>query len=276
MTGAWVGVGLFNPYLHKASLVAQVAATLSDVAPGRVRILLGAGDRLTLESIGIKRERPLRRVEETLVIVKALLKRGVYEDGEPGLRLDFKPVEPPPIYVGAQGEGMLRLGARLGEGVLVNYSYVEELRWALKVMREEAESVRRPWESLDAAAFLTVSIDDEPSKALRSAIPYAAYILLGSGKKFRERYDVKERDLRRIKDAVLRRDWPGLQDLMPKYVDYVAIVGTPKQVEERVAEIRSIGYNHIVFGAPLGPEIERALKMLRGMVERFEETKIED
>ncbi len=269
----WVGAGLFNPYLHKPPLVAQVAATLSEVAPGRVRVLVGAGDGLTLESMGVVRERPLERVGEMLAAVKALLERGVYEHGKAGLRLDFRPGEPPPIYVGAQGRGMLRLGARLGDGVLVNYSRVEELRWALQVVGEELGKRGRPWEGFDAAAFLTISIDDDPSRALRSALPYAAYILLGSGRSFRERYGVREGDLQAIRDAVLRRDWRRLQDLMPRYVEYVAITGTPKQVSERVAEIRSLGYRHIVFGAPLGPDTGKALRMLGAMVGELEKLK---
>lgn len=51
----WIGIGVLNPYMFHPLTIAQVAATLSEIAPKRVYIGIGAGDRHPREGWDQKR-----------------------------------------------------------------------------------------------------------------------------------------------------------------------------------------------------------------------------
>ncbi|MFB6311455.1 MAG: LLM class flavin-dependent oxidoreductase, partial [Salinirussus sp.] len=67
-----LGPGVANPYeTHPVTLASQVA-TLDEYSNGRAEFGLGAGDRSTLENLGVDRDRPLERVLETIRIARRL------------------------------------------------------------------------------------------------------------------------------------------------------------------------------------------------------------
>lgn len=255
----WVGLGVLNPYLFNPLTMAQLAATLTEIAPGRVFLGVGAGDKTSLESAGLRRERPLERVGVAVEAVRSLLERGWFRGAGIDARLGFKPRAKVPIYVGAQGAGMLRLAGRLGDGVLVNHSGLEELRWALSEVRRGAVETGRPLPEL--AAYLTVSISDDLGKALKTAAPYAAYILCGASKSLLDRIGVEAERLEEVREVVRRGDWLRLYEILPEeWVRRVAAVGRPGDLRELVEEVIGLGYGQVVFGAPLGPRVLRALR----------------
>lgn len=262
----WIGVGVVNPYTVNPAVIAQKAATLTELAPNRFRLAIGAGDLMALEALGLKREKPLKTVAEAVRLVKALLKRRVYG----GMRLDFRPRSRVPVYVGAQGPRMLRLGGRLGDGVLVNHSQRGELRWAFHRVLEGAREAGRSPRELDLAAYLTVSISRDREKAVKAAAPYAAYILCGAGRRLLEELDVKPGLIDEVKDAVRRRDWLKLYSVLPsELVERLTVSGEPRLLREVVEEALEIGYTQIVFGAPLGPRVLQSLREIGNLINRL-------
>jgi len=61
-----LGPGVVNPYETHPVALASRMATLEEVSDGRGIFGVGAGDRSTLANLGYERERPLRRVLETV------------------------------------------------------------------------------------------------------------------------------------------------------------------------------------------------------------------
>ena len=267
----WIGLGVLNPYIFNPLSMAQAAASLTELAPGRVLLGIGAGDKTSLESAGLERRRPLESVEKAVKIVRALLEEGVCEGFGVRARLDFKSRSRVPVYVGAQGARMLRLGGRVGDGVLINHSRLNELRWAMREVSRGAEEVGRDAKRLDLAAYLTVSIGDDESKAVKTAAPYAAYILCGASQWFLERIGADPAKVEEIREVVRRRDWLRLYEIIPKeYVERATAVGRPSMLRELVAQLIDLGYTQVVFGAPLGPRVLAALKAIRDIVVEFE------
>lgn len=262
----WVGLGVLNPYLFNPLNIAQVAATLSELAANRVLLGIGAGDKTSLSRAGIVWRHPLRRVEEAVERVRALL--------EAENLLGFKPATPIPIYLGAQGPRMLRLAGRIGDGVLVNYSDVEELRWVLEEVRKGVEEAGRSMSELDVAAYPAISIDEDEKKALKTAAPYAAYILSGASKTVLERLGVDSEIVGELKILVKRGRWREIPGRIPaEYVRRTVFVGRAEQLREYILQLLKMGYTHIVFGAPFGPRVLTTLKTIESIIRDLKKLK---
>lgn len=264
----WTGLGVINPYTINPFVIAQLTASLTEIAPNRIKIAVGAGDKTTLESIGVERVKPLEKIREAVTIIRQLLtKKKITIDSIHG-RLDFNPRSYAPVYIGAQGPKMLQLGGEIGDGVLVNYSNPEDLKWAYNEVRKGIEKADRSIEKIDITAYLTISLDIDSEKAVKTVIPYAAYILCGLPEKIMERMDVKEEKLVKVKELVQRADWLKLYDVIDvDTVKKLVIVGQPTILEEKLREIIEIGYSQIVLGAPIGPRILQTLREIKKVIE---------
>ncbi|MEM1583952.1 MAG: LLM class flavin-dependent oxidoreductase [Nitrososphaerota archaeon] len=272
----WIGLGVVNPYTVNPFVIAQLSASLLEIAPGRVRLAIGAGDKTVLESLGIERVKPLEKVREAATIIRKLLteKRITLRDNIHG-RLDFNPRGNLLLYVGAQGPRMLQLSGEIGDGVLVNYSAVEDLRWAYGEVMKGVEKAGKRIEEIDLAAYLTISLDVDLRRAVKTVTPYAAYILSGLPEKIIDSIDIEEDKMVKIREAVQRADWLKLYDLLDvEVVERLAIVGHPKVLEERIREIVEIGYTQIVVGAPTGPRTLWALKEIKKIINDLNNNRI--
>ena len=268
----WIGIGVLNPYMFHPLTIAQVAATLSEIAPKRVYIGIGAGDRTSLEKAGIKRAHPLKKVERCVKIVREILEKRFYQDEEIHLRLNFRPRSKVPIYVGAQGRRMLRLAGKIGDGVLVNHTNPDLLEFAVNEVKIGAEEANKRVDELDLAAYLTISMSEDESKALKTAAPYSAYIICGAGREFIERLGIDPKIVEDVRRILRIGDWIRLyQVLPPDYVKATTFIGGVEELKELVAKLFKLGYTQIVFGSPFGPRILKALKMIREVIKYFEE-----
>ena len=268
----WIGIGVLNPYMFHPLTIAQVAATLSEIAPRRVYIGVGAGDRIALEKAGIRRIHPLKRVERCVMIVREILEKGSYWDEEINMRLNFRPRSMIPIYIGAQGRRMLRLAGRIGDGVLVNHTNPELLESAANEVRIGANEADRRMEEIDLAAYLTISIGEDESKALKAAAPYSAYIICGAGGEFIERLGIDPKLVEEVRRLLRVGDWVRLyQVLPPDYIKATTLIGGVDELRELVARLLELGYTQIVFGGPFGPRVLEALRMIGEVVKYFEE-----
>jgi 5,10-methylenetetrahydromethanopterin reductase len=112
-----LGVAITNPYLRHPAATASAFATLSELAPGRVVLGLGAGGQLALGPVGLEREEPLRRVADAVRVIRAVL-QGVET---PGYRPPTHALRAPdlPIYIGARGERLNRLASEVADGVFI-------------------------------------------------------------------------------------------------------------------------------------------------------------
>jgi len=112
-----LGVAVTNPYLRHPASTASAFATLSELAPGRVVLGLGAGGALSLGPVGLEREQPLGRVTDAVRVIRAVL-RG---EPTPGYRPPTRALRAPdvPIYIGARGERLNRLASEVADGVFL-------------------------------------------------------------------------------------------------------------------------------------------------------------
>ncbi len=264
---AKIGPGILSPYVHHPAYIAQSILTLTDLAKGRVVCGIGAGDFLSLMQLGFERSSPVGVVRDALFIVRDLLR------GESinvcsstfkliNVKINFGAQDSVPIYVGAQGDSMLKMAARFADGVLINFSDEGMLKSARNLVCCTSAEAGRNVSDIDIVAHPSVSISDDVLLAKRAVLPYAAYILAGSSNTVLKRLDVSIEKASKVRSAIMRMDLQEAKSLVEDEVDKFAIYGTPKQVAERLLAIRSLGYEHIVIGSPIGPDPQKAMMLL--------------
>jgi probable F420-dependent oxidoreductase len=121
-----IGLAVSPVYIRTPATIAAAAGTVSQLAPGRFILGLGASSHAIVENWhGTPFVKPLTRVRETVTAVRGMLEgKKVTLDGRTlrtrGFRLLVPPAAPVPIYVGALKPAMLELAGEIGDGVAVN------------------------------------------------------------------------------------------------------------------------------------------------------------
>ncbi|MEM0481513.1 MAG: LLM class flavin-dependent oxidoreductase [Nitrososphaerota archaeon] len=264
---ARIGLGIMSPYIYHPVSMAQMAASLSEVAPGRISIGIGAGDKNILDSLGIVQEKPVERVRWAVRTVRGLLSERRH-GGDLGL--DFKAWGFSPIYVAAQGPKMLQLAAELGDGVLINTSWLPNPERPLSLVRKTLEEAGRSRGEFSIELEVLVSVHEDPEKARKTVKPYVGVVMQGLSPEMVEEMRISEETLREIRSMVQARMWLEIHRVVPdEAVELFSIAGTPSYVRSRLEEISSIGLDGLVLGGPLGPTPRKAMKMLDGIVREF-------
>lgn len=130
-----LGTGVNDPFSRHPASLAAAAATLSELAPGRVFLGLGAGGS-GLDRIGITRSDPVRTVEAAIDAIRALLNGEVASATLPAFslaegQLTFRPPHPVPLALVAHGPVMYRMAGRLADiAFIANYALPEAIAWA--------------------------------------------------------------------------------------------------------------------------------------------------
>ncbi|MCS7142221.1 MAG: LLM class flavin-dependent oxidoreductase [Aigarchaeota archaeon] len=253
------GHGVLNPYLTHPAVMAQLAATFCELFGDRVLLGIGAGDALTLETLGVKREAPLRRVAEAVRTVRDMV-RG--EKVNEFMRLGFSSETVPRIYIGAQSPKMLELAGSIADGVLINTTELDLLGESIKSVIKGLTSSGRRREDVAIEAALTVAIGDE--KAKKIVVPYAATIASSLSDSVLERAGLNEVERARLRSLVKMGLWFKLfeESFIDRLVENFTISGDESHVFNSIESIMSYGLDGVVFGGPLGIDQRAAIELI--------------
>lgn len=265
-----VGTAGANPYdTHPVTLASRIA-TLQEASGGRAIFGIGPGDASALNSLGIERDRPLRRVLETMQVARSLWDGervrhdGTFEATDAGLEYDVDRV---PAYVAAQGPHMLRMGAKYGDGLLVNAAHPLDLEWATERIAEGRDQ-REDGGIPEVLAYASVSIAEDPDEARGLARRPVAFIAAGASQHVLERHDLDAGRAAEIGEALERGEFHAAFDAVtPAMIDALAVAGDPATVTDRLAAIHSV-VDGIVVGSPLGPDLRTAIELASTAIDR--------
>jgi alkanesulfonate monooxygenase SsuD/methylene tetrahydromethanopterin reductase-like flavin-dependent oxidoreductase (luciferase family) len=125
-TNVTVGTLVSRSSLRHPALLAKMAATAADIAPGRVTIAIGSGDHLSRaenEAFGIPyyaADRRIGQLESTVAVVRAYLAESrisMHDDFSSITDLPSSPTgSVPRVWVGGRSDDTLDLAARFGDG----------------------------------------------------------------------------------------------------------------------------------------------------------------
>jgi alkanesulfonate monooxygenase SsuD/methylene tetrahydromethanopterin reductase-like flavin-dependent oxidoreductase (luciferase family) len=119
-----VGIGLLPVPLRNVALTAMELATIERMFPDRLRVAVGHGVQEWMGQVGARVESPMTLLSEYVTALRALLRGDrVTTSGRyvrlDDVALDWPPLDPPPILVGAVGDRTMRLAAELADGTVL-------------------------------------------------------------------------------------------------------------------------------------------------------------
>ncbi|MCL4242699.1 MAG: LLM class F420-dependent oxidoreductase [Dehalococcoidia bacterium] len=237
-----LGTAIANVYTRGPATLAQSAASIAEVAPGRFNLGVGAGSQPIVEMWNSGSfSKPATRVREMVQFLRqALAGERVVFYGQTfhvdGFRLSRAIEQPIPIHVAALREGMLRVAGEVGDGAIINWLSAADCRKSVAVVREAASTAGRDPEQIEITARLMVNIDPPgPDGDIGRRRLINAYLNVPVYRSFHEWLGRSEA-LRGMWDAWEGGDRKGAVAAIPdQVVDDLVVHGT---AEERNAHVR--------------------------------------
>ena len=162
-----LGVGIVSAFTRGPGVLAMTAASLAELAPGRVCLGIGAGSDIIVSGWNsIEFARPLERVADVAAVVRAALRGEKVTDVRKTLTVhDFRLARPPaapiPIFLAALRPRMLGLAGAVADGVLLNWLSAEDIpRAVAEVERGARESGRADRVEIACRVFVCLARDD--------------------------------------------------------------------------------------------------------------------
>ncbi|MBA9007819.1 LLM class F420-dependent oxidoreductase [Thermomonospora cellulosilytica] len=231
-----LGTAIVPVYTRGPALLAQQAATLAELAPGRFVLGIGTSSNTIVERWnGIPFTEPYARARDTLRFLRRALAGEKVTDealGVKGFKLERAPEQTPAIVLAALRPGMLRLAAKEADGAITNWLSPNDVRTVRGVIGEETELLAR--------LFVCPTENAEEARAIGRWM-IAAYMTVPVYKAFHEwlgRGDA----LKPMNDAWAAGDRKGALEVIPdEVVDDLIVHGSPEACRERIREYVDAG-----------------------------------
>jgi F420-dependent oxidoreductase-like protein len=258
-----LATGIVNVFSRSPTLIAQTAASLDAISDGRFSLGLGTSGHQVIEGWhGVKFEKGVRRLRETMEIVRTVLKRERLKyEGEifrmpMGLHIITHPVRDRiPIYLATLTPSGVALAAEQADGWLPVFFSPKHYR---DVIRPELEKgAARSGRSLDdfsVCVFQPVVVTEDKKAGRDLVRPHMALYIGGMGSRERnyynqlfQRYGYQE-EAKRIQDLYLeRRKDEAMAVISDEMVDAVTIIGSAEECRERLAELERTGVDEVAM-----------------------------
>lgn len=271
---------VFSPYSRSPALIGQTAAALHEASDGRFRLGLGTSSPALAESWhGASFDRPLRRLRETIEIVRAVLSGDrVDYDGElyqlSGLKLTAGvPDEPVPIDVAALGPKTVELTGRFADGWVPQLFTPDGLRDRLGDLERGAELGDREPDDVRVAPILRCAALADGERARELARSSVAFLIGAYGPYYRQ--SIIEQGYGEVATAI-REAWEAgdrermAEELPDDLLDQLAAAGTPEAVRDRVRTFADIdGVDAVRVGFVTRLPIEQQVETMAAVAELF-------
>jgi len=243
------------------TVLAQSAATLGHIAPGRFALGLGVSSPIIVEQWnGLSYRRPLEQLREAVHIIRAVMAgERVNFDGKHYRIKNLRMTSPPPpepvrIYLGALGPAMLELAGEIADGVVLNWLGPEMVGACLKHVEIGAKRAGRSFADLETAAFIRTCVTDAPDAARALlARDITGYVTVDSYAKFFVASGFGD-EVAAAGGAWKAGDRAGaMARISPRFLDALGVVGPADFCRDRVAQYARAGLTMpVVF--PVSPD----------------------
>ncbi len=255
-----IGSSIINVYSRTPAAIAMGAATIDTISNKRFILGLGASSRAIISGLhGIAYRSPLRRVQETVEIIRLVLSgKEINYNGNifklQGFKLLIQPArENIPIYLAAVNQKMTRLAWSIGDGVIFYLRPIHEMRSTILNMNTIFD--RR----IDVASQIItcVSNDDYDSAMYRARRTISFYVAVG--KVYRD--FISENgfavETKNIHDEFARTGLHNIhKHVTDQMVDAFAIVGDSKSCRKKLDTFMDAGVTHpILQFNPVGDNV---------------------
>jgi 5,10-methylenetetrahydromethanopterin reductase len=259
-----IGLGLCvtDPYTRHPGLSAQASATLAELAPGRVRVIMGAGSHFeTLPTIS--NPKPVKGIREGIELMRRLWTgERVTLDGEiikfKAGKLDFDPQATPEMFIASRSPLILSLGGEIGDGVLIgSFATAPGVEYAKGFIEKGLRKAGRGWNDIKLSSWVYVTILDREDETIPENIKRGmSHAFWSSRKTMTEMVDKLADDVTPEFRKFLHEaphEWSPevmaeLRRLVPRGIfDSMSMCGTAGQIVARIRSLAAIGVQEVVM-----------------------------
>ena len=233
-------------------MTAAAAASVEELAPGRMILGIGSGDS-AVKTLGLKPTN-LARMREQIGLLRTLLEGGAADfDGRSlGVKAAQRPV---PIYLAATGPKMQALAGELADGVIVVSGLAPDLvRATLARIGEGAARADREVEDLDICFGTFAHVTSDRGEAARIVKPYVVAMAQTGGQALLHdlgiHIDPPEVVGGIYPDMSHAEDWDAAADAAAEWVtdeqallfaDAFCLIGAPDELADRLQAAADAG-----------------------------------
>lgn len=274
-----LATGIVNIFSRSAALIAMSVATLDEISGGRAVLGLGTSGKLVVENLhGVKYEKPLTRMRETVQIIRALL-RG--ERLRPELsslfpvrhfKLEMKPPRPDvPIYIAALQEKAIRQVGEIADGWVPTFWPFRYFRSGFQWVAEGARQAGRDPKQIELAPFVAIVPLPDRDAARAMIKPTVAFYIGGMGTYYYEtfcRFGFADNATKVRQLYMEGRRQEATAAVADELVDAIGICGPPEYCREQLREWQKEGVGAFLMNLPTGVPFEVTEQLIRVMAPR--------
>ena len=229
-----IGVGLISPLLYPSTQICQFMSTLIDSYGDRFDLLIGPGDRNALARVGISYSttQMFENTTSALVAIKSTLL-------EEGYRCS--------VLLGAQGPAMIKASLS-ADGVLLNFSDIEMLQWALDQMNHVPAKFKL---GLFSPTYIGSCKDFMNNQGIALS---AAMVAIGLNSKVSEIFGFRDKidTARRLLEKRGRIDMEVANAMGEEVLKRFVLCMADNKLRKYLKDIEGMGISLVVFGPPQG------------------------
>ena len=250
-----LGTAIASVYLRGPGCLAQTAATLAAIAPGRLTIGVGSSSNLIVSQWNDREfDRPYQRTLDTVRFLKKVFAgERVDEDFETftirGFRLSETPSTPPKILVAALRSRMLKMAGTEADGAIINWLSADDVKIVAPHVRQDGNE-----KEIVARIMVAPTTDTEVARSIGRRL-VSTYLTVPVYKAFHEwlgRADALDQTWRLWESG----DRKGATAAVPdSVVDDLIVYGTPDECRARIQHYVDSGVTTPVLSMlPIGEQ----------------------
>ncbi len=229
-TRSKVSTGIISPFLNGFDIIERFCITLMKFYRDRFFLSIGVGDFRALADFNLKPS-----INKIIQFVLELKKKYFIK-----------------IFSAASGKVSIRKLSSVSDGILLNFSNEEFLKWAMKHMRKEVIK----------ACYAPSLILPDNDKNYKRLVISAAYVFTGYPKSFLEEFSLKDKyeDIKKVLN-----DYSKLKLYEKFLIENFTISGNADEVLDKINRYKKIGIDIIVFATPIYKSL-KSLKILSELI----------
>jgi len=246
-----------NVVTRHPTVIAGLARSIDEVAPGRFTLGLGVGHS-SVEPIGVRPSRG-SELREAVDQIRMLVRGETVAYGEGRARIRDPRPAGVPIQIAATGPRNLRLAGAIGDGAILLSGVAEEpLRQAIARIRGGAVEAGRDPASVEITVCAHAMVTDDLERDARILKPVVATIAQRGGQASLRTLgiDVEVPDIvpEVSPDLIHAEDWDLAVEVSSRWIsdaDAAAfargfcLFGTPEDIAARLAVVRDLGIGNV-------------------------------